>query len=69
MCSICSHQSAAFWSEDSSREGRVILAVVDKQITNNILRQIREITGDPDGRTGILVAVHDLLYVAGSLTF
>jgi PTS system nitrogen regulatory IIA component len=60
---------AAFWSDKAEQEGRVILAVADKPATNRIIRQIQEITGDPDTQSGVLVTVQNLSYAAGRLDF
>jgi PTS system nitrogen regulatory IIA component len=60
---------AAFWSESRDHEGRVILAIAERRATNQLIRQIHEITGDPDVRSGVLVTVQDLTYAAGSLDF
>lgn len=60
---------AAFWTEKASQDGRVILAIADRGMTNSLIRQIQEITGDPEQRTGVVVTVQDLSYAAGSLDF
>ncbi|MFP4114710.1 MAG: PTS sugar transporter subunit IIA [Spirochaetota bacterium] len=60
---------AAFWTEKSAQDGRMILALAEKQTTNSLIRQIQEITGDPDAQTGVVVTVQDLTYAAGSLSF
>lgn len=60
---------AAFWTEKTEQEGRIILAVADKRATNSLIRQIQNITGDPDQQTGVLVTVQNLSYAAGTLNF
>lgn len=46
---------------------KIILAVVDKGLTNETIRRIEGITGDLDERTGVMVMVQELFYSAGSL--
>jgi len=60
---------AAFWTEKSEHEGRIIIAVAEKPNANNIIRQIQDITGDPDSQTGVVVTVQNLAYAAGTLDF
>jgi PTS system nitrogen regulatory IIA component len=60
---------AAFWSESRTHEGRVILAIAERQAANSLIRQIEELTGDPESQTGVLVTVQNLSYAAGSLDF
>lgn len=60
---------AAFWSEQAAREGRIITAVAEKTAANSLIRQITEITGDPDRQKGVMVTVQNLSYAAGSLDF
>ena len=60
---------SAFWSESGERPGRIIIAYVDKAMANDIIRRIHMIAGDIDDEPGLMVAVQDLTYVAGSLDF
>lgn len=60
---------AAFWTDKASQDGRVILAIADRGMTNSLIRQIQEITGDPEQQTGVVVTVQELSYAAGSLDF
>lgn len=60
---------AAFWSDKAEHEGRIILAFADKWATNRLIRQIQEITGDPDQQSGVVVTVQNLSYAAGTLDF
>jgi len=59
----------AFWSESGERPGRVIIAYVDKAVSNDIIRRIHMIAGDIEDEPGLMVAVQDLTYFAGSLDF
>ena len=46
---------------------KIILAVVDKGLTNETIRRIEGITGDLEERTGVMIMVQELFYSAGSL--
>ena len=60
---------SAYWGEDSGRFTRLILAVSDKGVCNDIIRRINLIDDSIDERSGLLVTVQDLLYSGGSLDF
>jgi len=56
------------WTHEHGGFSHVIVAMVDKGLTNEMVRQIETRTGDLDKRCGIMIAVHDLFYTAGSLS-
>ncbi len=58
---------AGYWNERPSNFNRLILAVVDKSIMNDVVRRIQTIL-DSDNN-GIHIAVQDLLYSWGHLDF
>ena len=58
---------ASFWSDEPSDFGRIIAAVVDKNLTNETLRRIEGVVGDLNECMGVMVTVQDLSYAAGSL--
>jgi len=58
---------AGFWSDGDTGFCRLILAVVEKRLTNEALRRIEGITGDLDECEGILVSVQETFYTAGRL--
>lgn len=60
---------SAFWNESQTRFGRTIIACVDRAICNDIVRRINMIAGDVESESGLLIAVHDLSFVSGSLDF
>ncbi len=60
---------SAFWSESGERPGRIIIAYVDKAMANDIIRRLHLIAGDIEEESGLMVAVQDLTYFAGSLDF
>jgi PTS system nitrogen regulatory IIA component len=59
---------ASFWSDEPSNFGRIIIAVVDKNLTNEALRRIESVAGDLGKSAGVMVTVQEVNYVAGSLS-
>jgi PTS system nitrogen regulatory IIA component len=59
---------ASFWSDEPSNFGRIIIAVVDKNLTNEMLRRIESVAGDLGKGTGVMATVQEINYVAGSLS-
>ncbi|HCO92881.1 MAG TPA: hypothetical protein DIU00_02840 [Phycisphaerales bacterium] len=59
---------ASFWSDEPSNFGRIIIAVVDKKLTNEALRRIESVAGDLGKGTGVMATVQEVNYVAGSLS-
>ena len=55
------------WTHEHGGFSHVIVAMVEKGLTNEVVRQIETRTGDLDKRCGIMIAVHDLVYTVGSL--
>jgi len=58
---------ASFWSDEPSNFGRIIIAVVDKNLTNEALRRIESVAGDLGKSAGVMATVQEVDYVAGSL--
>jgi PTS system nitrogen regulatory IIA component len=58
----------SFWSDEPSDFSRIIIAVVDKNLTNETIRRIESISGDLHKSTNIMVTVQELSYAAGSLS-
>lgn len=59
---------AGFWTDSPSRFSRVIVAVVEKGLTNETVRRIESITGDLSTREGVLVTIQQIAYSSGSLS-
>ncbi|MBN2181890.1 MAG: PTS sugar transporter subunit IIA [Sedimentisphaerales bacterium] len=59
---------ASFWSDEPTDFSRIIIAVVDKNLTNETLRRIESITGDLNKSIDIMVTVQEVSYAAGSLS-
>ncbi len=58
-----------FWNENQVGFHRIILAVVDKCFSNEILRKINMHIEDMKDRKGIMVNVQEIFYFNGSLDF
>jgi PTS system nitrogen regulatory IIA component len=58
---------AGFWTDNPERFSRLIVTVVDRKLTNEILRRIETIAGNLNETTGVMVTVQDISYSAGSL--
>ncbi len=58
---------ASFLRDEPKGFCKVILAVVDKGLTNDTLRRIEGVTGPLDECSGVMVIVQELFYSAGSL--
>ncbi len=58
---------AGFWTDTPSQFARVVLAVVDRRLVNEIVRRIEDITGPLSERTGVMVTVQNVFHTAGSL--
>ena len=58
---------ATFWTDRPASFSRLIVALVDKKLTNETVRRIEAVTGDLKQQSGVLVLVQDLFYCEGSL--
>lgn len=60
---------AGFWTDKPSAFAQVVIAMVNKSVTNETLRQIEGVVGPLEHAEGILVAVEELFFSAGSLKY
>lgn len=60
---------AAYWTEERAGFSRLIMAVVDKNFCNDIIRRIHTIAENITGEPGVLIAVQELFYTTGSIEF
>ena len=60
---------AAYWSESQKGYCRLILAVVNGDLCNDVIRRIHTLVEDIDNSPGVLIAVQELWYSSGSLEF
>jgi len=58
---------ADFWRDKPSRFSKVITVVLDKELSNETIRRIENITGNLNEYTGVMVTIQDISYAAGSL--
>ncbi len=58
---------AEFWSDGPSKFSRIIVAVVEKDLTNEAIRRIESVTGDLNKSSSVMVTVQDISFAAGSL--
>jgi len=58
---------AGIWSDKRDDFCKLILAVVEKKLTNETLRRIEGVTGNLDECSGVMVTVQELAYCGGSL--
>ncbi len=58
-----------FWTESSKGFSRVILAVADKSMGNDIIRRINLLVDNFEHQTGVLVTLQNLDYAGGALDF
>lgn len=61
---------STFWtSDDSSYYNRIIIAVIEKRKSNDIIRKLNTLIDDIEKSPGILITANDLYYTNGSLDF
>jgi PTS system nitrogen regulatory IIA component len=58
---------ADFWRDKPSSFSKIIIGVLDKGLTNEVIRRIESVTGDLNKCSGVMVTVRDISYTAGSL--
>lgn len=58
---------SAFWADEPDHFCRVIMAIVNKKMINEMIRRVERVTGKLSENTGVMVAVQELFYCAGSL--
>ena len=59
---------AGFWNDSVRRFSRLIVAVVEKRMSNETIRRIEQVAGGLDERDDVLLTVQETSYSAGSLT-
>ncbi len=60
---------SALWTRDAEQETKLIRGIVKKSQVNDVIRRINTIESGILSRPGVLVAVQDLFYAAGSIDF
>ena len=60
---------AAYWTESQKGFCRLILAVVEKDLCNDVVRRIHTVVEDVEDNPGVLITVQELFYSSGALEF
>jgi mannitol/fructose-specific phosphotransferase system IIA component (Ntr-type) len=60
---------AAYWTDSHKGFCRLILAVVDRDLSNDVIRRIHTVVEDVQNNPGVLITVQELFYSCGSLEF
>ena len=60
---------SALWSEDHRTFSRLILAIIEKENSNDTVRRIHTFLESGEKIPGIMITVQELFYVSGSLEF
>jgi len=58
---------AGFWNDREMDTGRVIIAQIDKRLTNETIRSIEDVVGKLDDSNDVSVCVQDIFFSAGRL--
>jgi mannitol/fructose-specific phosphotransferase system IIA component (Ntr-type) len=58
---------AAYWTEGHRGFSRILVAVVDKDLCNEVIRRINTIVEDEWQQQGLMVVAQDLFFTTGSL--
>jgi PTS system nitrogen regulatory IIA component len=58
---------AGFWNDREMDTGRVIIAQIDKRLTNETIRSIEDVVGKLDDSTEVSVCIQDIFFSAGRL--
>ena len=59
---------AGFWNDREMDTGRVIIAQIDKRLTNETIRSIEDVVGKLDDSTEVSVCIQDIFFSAGRLS-
>jgi len=60
---------SALWSERVKTFHRVIIAVVRRELSNDVIRRIHMVAENLEKEPGVLITVQDLFYTSGSIEF
>ncbi len=60
---------ASYWTDSGSKFNRVIIGVVDRDVSNDVIRRINTRVGNIAEQPGVLVAVQELTYTNGLIDF
>jgi PTS system nitrogen regulatory IIA component len=60
---------SAMWSDKSTLFNKIIIAVISKDLSNDVIRRINMVVEDIDKTAGVLISVQDLFYSSGSIDY
>ena len=60
---------SALWHDADRTYNRVIIAVVNKELSNDVIRRINMVAEDIENSSGLLITVQDLVYSSGAVEF
>lgn len=60
---------STFWNEEEQHYNRIIIAIADNNISNNIIRQLNTVVPDIESKSGVLFTVQEILYSNGRVEF
>ncbi|MBN2442640.1 MAG: PTS sugar transporter subunit IIA [Spirochaetales bacterium] len=60
---------SAFWNDSDQTSNKIIIAVLDKALCNDVIRRIHIAAEELENKPGILITVQELSYAFGSLDF
>jgi fructose-specific phosphotransferase system IIA component len=58
---------ADLWRDKPSEFSKIIVTVISKDLTNEVIRRVESITGNLDKCTDVMVTIQNIFYSAGSL--
>lgn len=58
---------ASFWNPERNHSHKIVTAILDKRVGNEIIRQVQSLGNESDSDSGIMITLEDLLYKDGSL--
>ncbi|MGM0608754.1 MAG: PTS sugar transporter subunit IIA [Candidatus Muiribacteriota bacterium] len=60
---------SALWSDDYKLFSRIIVAVIDKDYANELIRKVHEIVPDIEKKPGVMIVAQNVFYSAGAIDF
>ncbi|MBN1696886.1 MAG: PTS sugar transporter subunit IIA [Spirochaetales bacterium] len=59
----------SFWTDEKKKYSKIIIAVVDKTLANNVIRKINTTVETIEKESGILITANELFYSNGQIDF
>lgn len=58
---------ASFWNENQKSFNKIIMAVIPQKLANDTLRRLNSILDEMEDKSGILILMHEIAYLNGSI--